>query len=52
MINIPTICAVNGIVAAAGFQLSMACDLILATCHSNFSCPGIKWGVFCSTPGV
>jgi enoyl-CoA hydratase/carnithine racemase len=51
-ISIPTICVVNGIVAAAGFQLSMACDLLLATKHSSFSCPGIKWGLFCSTPGV
>lgn len=51
-LSIPTLCAVNGIAAAAGFQLSMACDLILATQHSSFSCPGIKWGLFCSTPGV
>lgn len=51
-ISIPTVCAINGIAAAAGFQLSMGCDLILATKSSSFSCPGIKWGVFCSTPGV
>lgn len=51
-ISIPTVCAINGIAAAAGFQLSMGCDLILATKNSSFSCPGIKWGVFCSTPGV
>lgn len=51
-VSIPTLCAVNGIVAAAGFQLAMACDLLIATEHSTFSCPGIKWGLFCSTPGV
>jgi enoyl-CoA hydratase/carnithine racemase len=51
-LSIPTLCVVNGIAAAAGFQLSMACDMLIATQQSSFSCPGIKWGLFCSTPGV
>jgi enoyl-CoA hydratase/carnithine racemase len=51
-LSIPTLCAVNGVVAASGFQLAMGCDILLATKISNFSCPGIKWGLFCSTPGV
>jgi enoyl-CoA hydratase/carnithine racemase len=50
--SIPTICGINGIAAAAGFQLAMACDILLATKKSSFSTPGIKWGLFCSTPGV
>ena len=49
---IPTLCAINGVAAAAGFQLAMGCDVIIATEKSSFSCPGVKWGVFCSTPGV
>jgi enoyl-CoA hydratase/carnithine racemase len=49
---VPIICAINGIAAAAGFQLAMACDILLATKKSSFSTPGIKWGLFCSTPGV
>lgn len=28
---IPTLCVINGIAAAAGFQMAMACDLIIAT---------------------
>lgn len=48
----PVICVVNGIAAAAGFQMAMACDLIVASKKSSFSCPGVKWGLFCSTPGV
>jgi len=50
--SIPTVCGINGIAAAAGFQLAMACDILLATKKSSFSTPGIKWGLFCSTPGV
>lgn len=49
---IPTLCAVNGIAAAAGFQLAMGCDILVSSEKSSFSCPGIKLGVFCSTPGV
>jgi enoyl-CoA hydratase/carnithine racemase len=50
--SVPVICGVRGVAAAAGFQLAMACDMIIATEKSMFSCPGIKLGLFCSTPGV
>lgn len=38
--------------AAAGFQMALTCDIIVATEKSTFSTPGVKWGLFCSTPGV
>ena len=47
-----TLCTVDGIAAAAGLQLALTCDLLLASEKSSFSTPGIKWGLFCSTPGV
>lgn len=47
-----TLCAINGVAAAAGFQMALTCDLIVATEKSSFSTPGVKWGLFCSTPGV
>ena len=47
-----TLCTVNGVAAAAGLQMALTCDLLLATEKSTFSCPGVKWGLFCSTPGV
>ena len=50
--TVPTLCSINGIAAAAGFQLALACDMIVATEKSSFSTPGIKWGLFCSTPAV
>ena len=49
---IVTLCAINGVAAAGGFQLALSCDLIVATEKSSFSTPGVKWGLFCSTPGV
>ena len=48
----PTISVVNGIAAAAGFQIALACDLLICSDKSSFSTPGVKWGLFCSTPGV
>lgn len=49
---IPTLCVVNGIAAAAGFQMALTCDMLICTDKSSFSTPGVKWGLFCSTPGV
>jgi len=46
------IAQVHGIATAAGCQLVAACDL--ATCEENarFATPGVKIGLFCSTPMV
>lgn len=49
---VPTIAEVDGLAAAAGFQLASSCDLIVASDRASFSTPGVKFGVFCSTPGV
>ncbi len=47
-----TLCAADNIVAAAGLQLALTCDLILATKKARFGIPGIKRGLFPSTPLV
>ena len=47
-----TLCAVNGVAAAAGLQMALTCDILLATQNSSFSTPGVKWGLFYSPPGV
>lgn len=49
---IPTIAEVQGLAAAAGYQLAASCDLIIASDKASFSTPGVKFGVFCSTPAV
>lgn len=41
-----------GLAAAAGLQLAASCDMIVASRHASFSTPGVKFGVFCSTPAV
>ncbi len=46
------IAQVHGVAAAAGCQLVAACDLAVAGENTRFSLPGIKIGLFCSTPVV
>ncbi|MFB3926580.1 MAG: enoyl-CoA hydratase [Syntrophales bacterium] len=48
----PFIAQVHGIATAAGCQLVAACDLAVAAEDALFGTPGVKIGVFCSTPAV
>jgi enoyl-CoA hydratase/carnithine racemase len=48
----PVIAQVHGIATAAGCQLVAACDLAVATDTARFATPGVKIGLFCSTPMV
>lgn len=48
----PVIAAVQGMATAAGFQLVVSCDLVVASETATFACPGVKIGLFCSTPMV
>lgn len=48
----PVIAMVNGLATAAGCQLVAGCDLALASEESTFATPGVKIGLFCTTPGV
>jgi enoyl-CoA hydratase/carnithine racemase len=48
----PVIAKVHGIATAAGCQLVAACDLAVAAEHTRFATPGVKIGLFCSTPMV
>jgi enoyl-CoA hydratase/carnithine racemase len=46
------IAKVHGIATAAGCQLVAACDLAVAAEGTRFATPGVKIGLFCSTPMV
>jgi enoyl-CoA hydratase/carnithine racemase len=48
----PVIAKVHGIATAAGCQLVAACDLAVAAAGTRFATPGVKIGLFCSTPAV
>jgi enoyl-CoA hydratase/carnithine racemase len=48
----PVIAEVQGIATAAGCQLVAACDLAVAAEESAFATPGVKIGLFCTTPMV
>lgn len=48
----PVIARVQGVATAAGCQLVAACDLAIAADSAVFATPGVKIGLFCSTPLV
>ncbi len=48
----PVIARVHGIATAAGCQLVASCDLVVAAESAAFATPGVKIGLFCSTPMV
>jgi enoyl-CoA hydratase/carnithine racemase len=51
-LSLPVIAQVQGLATAAGCQLAATCDLIVAAEEAGFATPGIKIGLFCSTPAV
>jgi len=48
----PVIAEVQGMATAAGCQLVATCDLAVASEAAKFATPGVRIGLFCSTPMV
>ena len=48
----PVIAEVQGMATAAGCQLVATCDLAIASQSATFATPGVRIGLFCSTPMV
>jgi enoyl-CoA hydratase/carnithine racemase len=48
----PVIAQVHAMATAAGCQLVASCDLAIAAAEARFATPGVKIGLFCSTPMV
>jgi enoyl-CoA hydratase/carnithine racemase len=48
----PVIAEVQGVATAAGCQLVASCDLAIASEVASFATPGVRIGLFCTTPMV
>lgn len=48
----PMMARVHGFAFAAGCQLVAQCDLAVASANAQFATSGVKFGLFCNTPGV
>jgi enoyl-CoA hydratase/carnithine racemase len=48
----PVIAEVQGVATAAGCQLVASCDLAVASEEAAFATPGVRIGLFCTTPMV
>jgi enoyl-CoA hydratase/carnithine racemase len=49
---LPVVARVQGLATAAGCQLVAACDLAVAAEGAAFATPGVRIGLFCTTPMV
>ncbi|MEZ5403941.1 MAG: enoyl-CoA hydratase [Bryobacteraceae bacterium] len=48
----PVIAEVQGLATAAGCQLAATCDLTVVSERAAFAAPGVRIGLFCTTPMV
>jgi enoyl-CoA hydratase/carnithine racemase len=48
----PVVAQVHATATAAGCQLVASCDLAVASSEARFATPGVKIGLFCTTPMV
>ena len=48
----PVIAEIQGTATAAGCQLIASCDLAVASDRASFATPGVRIGLFCTTPMV
>jgi enoyl-CoA hydratase/carnithine racemase len=48
----PLIAAVNGFALGGGFEICLACDLVVAEAHASFGLPEVKRGIFAGAGGL
>ncbi len=48
----PLIAAVNGFALGGGFEICLACDLVIAEEHATFGLPEVKRGIFAGAGGL
>lgn len=50
--NKPVIAAVNGLAMGGGFEIAMACDIVVAAQHAQFALPEVKRGLVAAAGGA
>jgi enoyl-CoA hydratase/carnithine racemase len=48
----PIVAAVNGVAAGGGFEMALACDIVVADETARFGCPEVKRGLIAGAGGV
>lgn len=48
----PVICAVNGTAVGGGFEIVLACDIVIAADHARFGLPEVKFGQLAGAGGA
>ncbi len=51
-LNKPVICAVNGLAFGGGFEIMIACDIIIAADHATFALPEINSGTVADAASI
>ncbi len=51
-LNKPVICAVNGVAVGGGFEIALACDLVIAADHVEFFLPEMQRGFLPDVGGI
>jgi crotonobetainyl-CoA hydratase len=51
-LNKPVIAAVNGLAMGGGFEIALACDVIVAADNAEFALPEVKLGMMADSGGV
>ncbi len=51
-LNKPVIAAINGLAAGGGFEMALACDMIVAAEHAEFFLPEVSIGLVADAGGV
>ena len=51
-LNKPVICAINGLAFGGGFEIALACDLLIAADHATFALPEINSGTVADAASI
>lgn len=51
-LNKPVIAAVNGVAMGGGFELALACDIVVASAHAAFALPEVRVGIAALAGGI